>query len=155
MENIGPKIFEKEGLKIDKERVLTYSHLGCPLDCKYCFIEDINFNQQTDVSYLSEKQFKLIETLPEEIKLIMLGCDTEFFQSWQDSLTILEKLTKFNKDISIITKLALNNSRIAKLNEIDKKLRQHNNFLSLSISITCLESSKDWEPKVPTPKKKN
>lgn len=49
-------LFEEEGIKIDKDRVLTYSHLSCPLDCKYCFIDDLRFNQLKNVAYLTEKQ---------------------------------------------------------------------------------------------------
>lgn len=82
-------IFEKAGLKIDEDRVLTYSQLSCPLECKYCFVEDLNPDQKRNVAYLSEKQLELLKELPEEVKTIMLGCDTEFFQSKEDSLKIL------------------------------------------------------------------
>lgn len=147
-------IFEKEGLKIDKDRVLTYSQLSCPLDCKYCFVDDLNFNQKKNVSYLSEKQFGLIEKLPEDIKIIMLGCDTEFFQSRENSLEILEKLSELNKDISVITKLALSESFLKKLGKINEKLNKNGKFLALSVSLTCLESAKKWEPGAPDPEQR-
>lgn len=149
--SIDNKIFEKEGLKIDKERILTYSQLSCPLDCRYCFVEDMNFNQKRDVAYLTEKQFELLGQLPEQIDTIMLGCDTEFFQSKKDSLEVLEKLSDLNKDISVVTKLSLPKDFIKKLKGIDIKLNQHNNFLSFSMSFPCLDSAKEWEPKVPSP----
>lgn len=143
--------FEREGLKIDQDRVLTYSQLRCPLDCRYCFVDDMNFNQQKHVSYLSEKQQELIEELPENVNLIMLGCDTEFFQSKRGALAVLERLARQNRDISVITKLSLNREYISQLKEIDEKLRSHNNFLTFSISIPCWESAKVWEPKAPDP----
>jgi len=114
--------FEREGLKIDKERVLTYSGLVCPLDCKYCFTEEITSTHRENASYLSEKQFDLLRQLPDEVNLIMLGCDTEFFQSKKDSLEVLGKLSNLNKDISVITKLSLPQDFIEKLKEIDTKL---------------------------------
>lgn len=36
--------FEEKGLKLDKDRVLTYSQLSCPFGCRYCFVDDLNFN---------------------------------------------------------------------------------------------------------------
>ena len=39
-------IYEQHGLKIDRDRVLTYSQLSCPLECRYCFVNDLNFNQK-------------------------------------------------------------------------------------------------------------
>jgi len=149
---IDKEKFEKEGLKIDKERVLTYSELSCPFDCKYCFVEDINPDQKKNISYLSEKQFELIKQLPEEVDLIMLGCDTEFFQSKKDSFQILERLSDFNKDISVITKMQLSEDFIKKLKDIDIKLNQKGNFLTFSESIPCLESAKEWEPRASIPK---
>jgi len=144
--------FDKEGLKIDKERVLTYSGLACPLDCKYCFTEDMTSIQKETTSYLSEKQFDLLKQLPDKVNLIMLGCDTEFFQSKKDSLEILEKLSDLNKDISIITKLSLPQDFIKRLKGIDTKLNQKGNFLTFSETIPCLGSAKEWEPKAPNPK---
>jgi len=146
--------FEQKGLKLDKDRVLTYSQLNCPLDCKYCFVEDMNFNQKKDVAYLSDEQLELIGKLPEEIKMIMLGCDTEFFQSRDGSLKILEKLSELNKDIAVITKLALSEDFIGKIREIDKELNKNGNFLSFSVSLTAIESSAEWEPKAPSPKRR-
>lgn len=146
--------YEKAGLKFDKDRVLTYSHLSCPLECKYCFVDDINFNQEKDVAYLDDGQFELLEKLPEEIKLIMLGCDTEFFQSKNNSLETLERLSKIGKDISVITKLNLSADFIKIIGETNKKLKEKGNFLSLSISIPCMESYTKWEPKTPDPKKR-
>jgi sulfatase maturation enzyme AslB (radical SAM superfamily) len=53
--------FEKEGLKIDKERVLTYSELSCPLDCKYCFVDDLSSsNQKVGVPYLRGPQTQFL-----------------------------------------------------------------------------------------------
>jgi len=72
--------FEEKGLKIDKERILTYSGLICPLNCKYCFTEDLSQKKEWSNEYLSEEQFDLLNELPKEIKTIMIGCDTEFFQ---------------------------------------------------------------------------
>lgn len=146
--------FEKEGLKIDKERVLTYSELSCPFDCKYCFVEDISPNQKKNVSYLSEKQVELMKQLPEQVKLIMLGCDTEFFQSREDSTRILEKLSNFNKDISVITKMPLSENLIKKLKDIDVKLNKKGNFLTFSESIPCLESAREWKTRAPNPKQR-
>lgn len=146
--------FEKSGLKIDQERVLTYSGLVCPLDCKYCFSEELNQEQKKSSIYLSEVQFDLLKQLPEEIKLIMLGCDTEFFQSRKNSLEALEKLSDIGKDISVITKLSLPEPFIEKLKDINIKLGQKGNFLTFSESITCLDSAREWEPKAPEPKKR-
>ena len=146
--------FENAGLKLDKDRVLTYSQLSCPLDCEYCFVDDMNYNQKKNVAYLSGEQIELLKQLPEEINLIMLGCDTEFFQSKRNSIEILEELSDLNKDISVITKLSLSSDLIQKMKEVDHKLRQRGNFLTFSESIPCLDSSRLWEPRAPSPEKR-
>ncbi len=120
----------------------------------YCFAKDINFNREKNVTYLSEKQFELIKQLPQSIKLIMLGCDTEFFQNKAESLRLLNQLANLNKDISVITKLSLPRDFIKKLKGIDYKLRQHNNLLAFSVSILCLDSVKTWEPRAPSPEQR-
>jgi len=148
------KTFEKEGLKIEGDRVLTYSKLSCPLDCTYCFVEGMNFNQEKDIAYLSEKQFELIRQLPEEIKIIMLGCDTEFFQHKDEALQTLEKLSELNHDISVVTKLPLPEQYIEKLRSIVENIDEHGNLFSFSISLPCTESSRIWEPKIPSPEKR-
>ena len=146
--------FEKEGLKIDKERALTYSQLACPFDCVYCFVEDINFNQHRFVNYLSEKQFELLKQLPKNVQLIMLGCDTEFFQDRTDSLEALNRLVGLKKDISVVSKMSLEEDFIDELRKIDINLKENGNFLTFSESIPCLESSPKWEPKAPDPLKR-
>lgn len=143
--------FESEGLKIDKDRVLTYSQLRCPLDCLYCFSDDLNFNQREDMAYLSENQLQLFQELPAEIKMIMLGCDTEFFQPKAKALEILNELSSFHRDISVVTKMSLSDKVVANLGDVEGKLRQHDNFLSFSESLTSLNSAKQWEPKAPEP----
>lgn len=145
--------FEKEGIKIDHERALTYSKLRCPFDCKYCFAEDINLEQTKNISYLSEKQLELLEQLPEEITLVMLGCDTEFFQS-KESLEILEKVSNLNKDISVVTRSPLSQDYIEKLKQINDKIIQNENFFAFSMSLPCLDSAKEWEPISPNPYKR-
>jgi hypothetical protein len=146
--------FEKAGLKIDQERILTYSKLSCPFDCRYCFVDDLSEQQQEGVSYLSENQLDLLAQLPEKISLIMLGCDTEFFQSKDNAIGILEKLSGLGKDLSVVTKIPLSEKYIEKLGQINSNLRRNGNLLSLSISIPCLESAKLWEPKAPNPQKR-
>ena len=148
------KQFELQGLKIDKERVLTYSQLCCPLDCRYCFVNELNTNQEKDVSYLTEDQFELMAKLPEEVELIMLGCDTEFFQSKKGSLEILKRLVEHRKDISVITKLDLDRYFLEELAKINQKLRKEGNLLVFSETISCLDSYKKWEPKTPNPRKR-
>lgn len=147
-------IFEKEGLKIDKNRVLTYSQLSCPLDCKYCFVDDMNLDQKKNVAYLSENQLKLLKELPAEVSVVMIGCDTEFFQHKEKSLQILEKLSDLGKDISVITKMSLSNDFIKKLESINSKLKDEENILAFSATIPCMDSAKEWEPKAPTPGKR-
>ncbi|MFH0814579.1 MAG: radical SAM protein [Candidatus Falkowbacteria bacterium] len=146
--------FEEHGLKFDKDRVLTYSQLSCPLNCRYCFVDDLNFNQQRGVAYLSEKQFELIDRLPDEIKLIMLGCDTEFLQYKKEALAILERLAQKKRDISVITKLTLSKEYIRRLKEIAERVSEQGNILAFSVSILCTDSAGKWEPKVPNPEKR-
>ena len=143
--------FEKAGLKIEKDRVLTYSKLSCPLDCRYCFVDDLNSNQQKSVAYLSDEQFDLLSVLPEEVKIIMLGCDTEFFQRKTNAINILEKLVCFKKDISVITKFSLGKEFIDRLVGINRQMIANGNILTFSISLPVFESSDIWEPKVPRP----
>lgn len=146
--------FEKEGLVLNKERVLTYSKLKCPLGCRYCFSEELSPKQEKGVVYLSDKQLELLKKLPEEIELIMLGCDTEFLQNPKNALEILRKLTNTKKDISIITKLTLTENFIKKLLEVDKNLKEKGNLLVFSMSVPCLQSASFWEPKVSAPEKR-
>ncbi len=146
--------FEKAGLKIDSNRVLTYSELHCPLDCTYCFVDEMNTNQKKKAAYLTEKQFELLGHLPEEVQLIMLGCDTELFQQRDNALQVLEKLASSNKDLSVITKLHLNKDFIKRIGDIDKQMRSRGNVLAFSVSIPCFVSFNRWEPKAPSPEKR-
>ena len=146
--------FEQHGLKIDKDRVLTYSQLSCPLGCRYCFVDDMNFNQKRNVAYLTEEQFQLIDRLPKEIKLIMLGCDTELLQNKTEALAILERLSQQRLDLSVITKLPLSKPFIQKLSETAQTIEHNGNILAFSISVLCAESARLWEPKVPSPEKR-
>ena len=150
------KQYNDEGLKIDKDRVLTYSQLSCPLDCTYCFVDDMTTNQSRNVAYLTNKQIDLLEKLPEKIKLIMLGCDTEFFQNRNEAIEILKKLSKNNKDISMITKIPITESFIDEIVKINDSMIENGNVLSVSISLTCLSEEKveKYEPKAPSPEKR-
>jgi len=143
--------FEQKRLILDKERVLTYSQLYCPLECRYCFSGDLQFEQQNGVAYLTTEQFELLRVLPDEIKLIMLGCDTEFFQNRVDALNTLEELSGLGRNISLVTKMYLPPDFIKKLKDVDNHLREKGNSLTLSFSIPCIESASAWEPKAPKP----
>jgi DNA repair photolyase len=150
-----PKLnFEQKGLIIEKDRVLTYSKLICPLECKYCFVEALNNDQQKRVAYLSEEQLTLLSQLPINVRTIMLGCDTEFLQNRKEALSVLEKLVLLGKNISIITKLTPDQDFINKLKIFNQRLVRQGNVLTFSISIPCVDSSSNWELKVPTPKRR-
>src|SRR3989338_6052167 len=146
--------FEKEGLKIDRERVLTYSGLSCPLDCTYCFVDDMLGEQISNASYLSLKQLDLLGHLPEQVRLIMLGCDTEFFQKGDGSIKLLEKMVPLRRDVSVVTKMHLTKELIERIWRIDDQLTAQGNLLSLSVSIPCFGSYKKWEPIAPSPEKR-
>jgi DNA repair photolyase len=149
VEKLNLERFEKANLVVEKDRVLSYSKLICPLGCKYCFSEDLNNIQSNNTAYLSEEQFELLKDLPEEIKTIMLGCDTEFFQNKKEALDVLKQLSDLDKDISIITKLSLDDNFVENLKIISNKMNEKGNFITFSVSIPCFESSSKWEPKVP------
>lgn len=148
--------FEEHGLKIDNERVLTYSKLSCPLECTYCFVDEMTQEQLKGVSYLNGHQLELLQNLPEQVKLIMLGCDTEFFQSKSESMEILEKLSTNGKDVSVITKLPLSSDYINFLGDINTKIKQNGNIFSFSVSIPCLSDLMlaKYEPRVSHPEKR-
>jgi DNA repair photolyase len=148
--------FEQQGLKIDNERVLTYSKLSCPLECTYCFVDEMTQEQSKKAAYLSEQQLGMLQNLPEQVKLIMLGCDTEFFQNKKEAMEILEKLSRHGKDISVITKLALSEEYIDFLGDIHSKMEKNGNIFSFSVSIPCLSDLmlNKYEPKVPHPEKR-
>lgn len=150
------KEFEEHGLKIDKERVLTYSKLSCPLECTYCFVDEMTQEQAKGVAYLNEKQIALLQNLPEQVKLIMLGCDTEFFQNKKEALDILHKLSNFGKDISVITKIPLSEDYISSLSLINERVKGGGNIFSFSISIPCFSEDllSKYEPKVPDPSRR-
>lgn len=150
------KKYDVAGLKIDRDRVLTYSQLSCPLECTYCFVNDMTTNQQKNVAYLTDKQMELLESLPDEVNLIMLGCDTEFFQNKQQAISILRKVSGFGKDISMITKIPVAESLLNEIEEIYKEMSAKGNILSVSISIPCLsaEMNQKYEPGVPSPERR-
>jgi len=104
--------------------------------------------------YLSEKKFSLLKNLPEEIKTIMLGCDTEFLHNKDEAVRVLKELSTLGKDVSIITKLSLNDNFIKELKEISNEMSKRYNFIVFSVSIPCCESNKKWEPKVPSIEKR-
>lgn len=148
--------FEQQGIKIDQERALTYSKLSCPFGCNYCFVDEMNQEQSKGVIYLDDKQLELLKNLPEQVKLIMLGCDTEFFQNKKEALEILEKLSGLGKDISVITKIPLSDEYVSSLFAIHNKIKEKGNILSFSISITCISEPMlaKYEPGVPSPEKR-
>lgn len=150
------KEFEEQGLKIDKERVLTYSKLSCPLECTYCFVDEMTQEQSQGVQYLSQEQLSLLQNLPEQVKLIMLGCDTEFFQNKKEALQILEKLSSFGKDISVITKIPLSDEYVSSISDIAKRMEDTGNVFSFSISLPCFSRPmlEKFEPKVPSPERR-
>lgn len=150
------KQFENAGLKIEKERVLTYSKLSCPLGCTYCFVDEMTQEQSRGVSYLNDEQLSLLKNLPKDVSLIMLGCDTEFFQDKEAALKILDTLATFNKDISVITKLPLSDNFLEEIKYIVNKMENANNIFSFSVSIPCLSESTvlKYEPTVPRPMKR-
>jgi len=148
------KTFENAGLKIEGDRVLTYSKLSCPLDCTYCFVDDMNPSQERGVAYLSEEQFELFNQLPEEVRIIMLGCDTEFFQQKDEAIQILDKLVDKNRDISVVTKLPLSGEYIKRMKSSADKISSRGNIFSFSVSLPCTTSSAIWEPMVPSPEKR-
>ena len=144
--------FEKHRLKIDKDRVLTYSKLICPLKCTYCFVEEMTQEQEKSVSYLSLEQVNLLQNLPENVKLIMLGCDTEFFQNRKDAISVLNKLKSLGKDISVITKLALSEEYMKEISLIASEIEKNGNVFSFSVSIPCFseKSLEKYEPRAPS-----
>ncbi len=148
--------FEKHGLKIDKERVLVYSKLICPLNCTYCFVDEMTQEQEKGISYLSLEQFRLLQNLPEHIKLIMLGCDTEFFQDKKDAINVLNRLKGLGRDISVITKLPLLEPYIREISLIAQEIEKNGNVFSFSVSIPCFSerSLTKYEPRVPSPKRR-
>jgi len=111
----------------------------------------MNFNQKKGVAYLTEKQHELINKLPEEISLVMIGCDTEFLQNKKEAIRVLETLSTLGKDLSVITKLTLTNQYIERLRAIAEDMEKRGNLLALSVSLTCDDSAKLWEPRVPSP----
>jgi DNA repair photolyase len=149
MENMNMERFEKAGLVIDKERVLSYSKLICPLGCKYCFSDGISNAQEKSAVYLSEEQSDLLENLPDTVKTIMLGCDTEFFQNKQEAISTIKKLSVLGKDLSVITKLNLGDDSVENLKVISEDMNKRGNIVTFSVSIPCFESSYKWEPKAP------
>jgi len=114
----------------------------------------LNFNQKQNVPYLTKEQYELLEKLPDEIELIMLGCDTEFFQSKQESIEILKKLSNLKKDISVITKLNLPDNFIEEIKKVADIINQNGNLLTFSISLPCYDSAKIWESRAPVPEKR-
>ena len=151
MNNHETQQYEDANLVIDKDRVLTYSNIACPLDCKYCFANEVIRGRENEKGiYLSEEQFGLLEQLPPEITTIMLGCDTEFLQDKAQALQMLERLSTMSKDISVITKLPLNDEFIADLSRINNALRMNDNILTFSVSLACTDSKAKWEPHAPS-----
>ena len=54
--------YEQASLKIDEDRVLTYSNIAYPLGCEYCFANEIIRGHENEKGvYLSEEQFGLLE----------------------------------------------------------------------------------------------
>lgn len=149
VEKIDLGKFEQHGLVIEGDRILSYSKLICPLDCKYCFTENLNDAQNSNAVYFPEKQFELLKESSEEIKTIMLGCDTEFFLNKNEALATIKRLSSLNKDISVITKLSLDSEFIENLKLVSNEMNNHGNKIVFSVSIPCFESSSKWEPKVP------
>lgn len=148
--------FEQQGIKIDQERALTYSKLSCPFGCTYCFVDEMNQEQSKGAIYLDDQQLELLKNLPEQAKLIMLGCDTEFFQNKKEALEILEKLSVLGKDISVITKIPLPEEYIDALAKIHDKIKENGNIFSFSTSVTCISEPMltKYEPGVPSPEKR-
>jgi DNA repair photolyase len=155
MMETSPDDFQKENLVIESDRVLVYSKMICPLGCRYCFVEDLE-RRCGDIRnvYMSPAQLELLGKLPENVRMIMLGCDTEFFQDEDEAERVLREVSVLGKDVSVITKLNLSERMIKVLRETADTMRKRDNILSFSVSIPCLESSKLWEPNAPEVKER-
>ena len=151
MSNPERSQYNNVNLTIDEDRVLTFSNIACPLDCKYCFSNDLirGYENESGV-YLSEEQFALLEQLPPEVTTIMLGCDTEFLLDKSQAIDVLERLSTMGKDLSVITKLPLSEEYVAMLAAVNNKLKENGNLLTFSVSIACTDSQNKWEPHVPS-----
>lgn len=108
-------------------------------------------NQEKDVAYLTESQIDLLRRLPEEVKLIMLGCDTEFFQNKNQAIKILRELSGFGRDISMVTKIPISEAMVSEIREIYSDMKAKNRILSISVSLPCISEPMlaKYEPKVP------
>ena len=141
--------YESASLVIEKDRVLTFSNISCPLGCRYCFANEIvRHFQDNKGAYLSEEQFQLLEQLPPDITSIMLGCDTEFLQNKTQALRTMVRLSTIGKDLSVITKLSLDDELIASLARINSTMKANGSFLLFSVSLACTDSKNTWEPGV-------
>jgi DNA repair photolyase len=138
--------YEKSNITINKDRALTYSGIACPLNCNYCFALDAIYEGNNCGELLSDEQLVLLKQLPQEITTIRLGCDTEFLYNEREAAETLNRLVEIGKNISIITKLSVDDSLMGILAEVNNKLQTNGNHMEFAVSLTCTTSKEKWEP---------
>ena len=119
----------------------------CPLKCTYCFASDPEYKSPVNL-------FEKVETLSstiEDYQIIQPACDTEFLLDSIKAFNLLERLLKLKKDISFVTKMPIKKQNLSKLMELSDRYRQQGNLLSVSVTLTSIESSKIFEPIAPSP----
>ena len=115
----------------------------CPFGCTYCFAQ---FDQYVPPTSLDE-----LEANPERctsVDILYPACDSDLFAR-SDFDSILERVAKFGKSVSVSTKAQIGNRAVSALQELRSALASSSAVIKVGISISTKYSVSSIEPRTP------
>lgn len=129
----------------------------CNYGCKYCFAAEEGFRQDEPTikpESLDHADRQLRATLgssvPEVCTLVSSRFHELFAVDPQAGLEHVRRLAGYRKNVSVLTKTALDAETVDGLQEVDKQLMENDNRLVIGVSFVSGEERPDLEVNAPT-----
>lgn len=121
---------------LTKRELVSFSG-RCPLNCKHCFTKEIVSENETEndisdiINQLSDKVFDVV----------YVSHYKENFFDPNKGVALCEKIFEaYHCDICVTTRCVLTGGPLARIKQLNKKMKENGNNLSFCISIPALES---------------
>lgn len=115
----------------------------CRFGCTYCFAQFVQYEQPRTLSEVEARP-----ELSEHIDVIYPACDTDLFAR-RDFESVIGRVTKLRKSISISTKASVGRRAIAALQTASSELSRFGAVVKVGVSISTKYSVPEIEPRTP------
>lgn len=138
---------------IDGDTLTILSGRECPYKCAYCYTYVSNFLHPEKRELT--KTIAALKTIPENVRLIRVGCDTEEFLVESDGLELIAGLSVLERDISFATKKDLSLTTVHQLKDIAERMEYdgEKNLVAF-VSLIGIETARELESYAPPPEKR-